>query len=413
MLLEFRVRNFRSFREEAVLRLAASSDASMQDTHTRSTGLEKIRRAVNAAAVYGANASGKTNIIRALQFMQLMVATSNQIQPDQESNLTPFALRPEAATFPTLLEATFVIDGKRYQYGFEFNRRGILEEWLQVYETAKPQVWFHRKRDEKTGKYKFTYSDYFLGPKKVWEGATRTEVLFLTTAVNLNNEQLRPLYQKFVEDMAISTEGGAIGFEFTANYVQDAKNEKRVVSLIAAADTGVSSLSFDKKRGRQFQVNLAGGVPEASDVDINLPQLGHLANGVTYPLEFHDESSGTQIIFHLAGPVLDILQRGRLLVVDELDRSLHPLLVQQLVAMFNDPRQNKRGAQLIFTTHDVSLLYGKHLRRDQIWFTEKDAEQASHMFPLLDFSPRKGEALEKGYLGGRYGGVPILEPLQD
>ncbi len=413
MLLEFRIKNFRSFRDEAVLRMTASSDTSMQATHTRETGLEKAKRVVNAVAIFGANASGKTNVVRALQFMQLMVATSNQVQPDQESNLSPFALRPEAASYPTLLEMTFLIDGVRYQYGFEFTRRAIIEEWLQVYETAKPQVWFHRKRDEKTGKYRYTYSDYFLGQKKVWEGATRKEVLFLTTAVNLNNEQLRPLYQKFVDDMAVSLQGGAIGTDFTASYVQDSGSQRRVVSLLSAADTGVSSLAFDKRRGQQLQVNLASGLHETSEVEFNMPQLGHLANGVTYPLDFQDESSGTQIIFSLAGPVLDILQRGRLLVVDELDRSLHPLLVQQLVAMFNDPQQNRHGAQLIFTTHDVSLLDSKHLRRDQIWFAEKDQGQASHFFPLLDFSPRKGEALEKGYLGGRYGGIPILEPLQD
>jgi len=413
MLLEFRVKNFRSFRDEAVLQMTASNDDSLQDTHTRETGLEKAKRVVNSVAIYGANASGKSNLIRALQFMQLMVVTSNQVQPDQESALTPFSLRPDAATFPTLLEATFVIDGTRYQYGFEFTRRAIVEEWLNVYETAKPQVWFSRKLDGRTGKYKYTYSDYFLGPKKVWEGATRKEVLFLTTAINLNNEQLRPLYQKFAEDMALSVAGGAIGVEFTANYVQDTKNRQRVVSLIAAADTGISSLSFDKKRGQQLQLNLASGRHETTEVEINMPQLGHLANGVTYPLDFQDESSGTQIIFSLAGPVLDILQRGRLLIVDELDRSLHPLLVQQLVSMFNDPKLNRRGAQLIFTTHDVSLLDSRHLRRDQVWFTEKDADQVSHFFPLLEFSPRKGEALEKGYLGGRYGGVPILEPLQD
>jgi AAA15 family ATPase/GTPase len=110
---------------------------------------------------------------------------------------------------------------------------------------------------------------------------------------------------------------------------------------------------------------------------------------------------------------LDILQRGRVLVVDELDRSLHPLLVQKILELFNNPKVNTKGAQLIFSTHDVSLLDGNKLRRDQIWFTEKDKDQVSHLFPLLDFSPRKGEALEKGYLGGRYGGIPILGTMEE
>jgi AAA15 family ATPase/GTPase len=128
--------------------------------------------------------------------------------------------------------------------------------------------------------------------------------------------------------------------------------------------------------------------------------------------EIPEESSGTQLFFSLAGPLLDILEKGRVLVVDELDSSLHPLLVQRVVDMFQSPATNPNGAQLIFTTHDSSLLDSQKMRRDQIWFTEKDNAQISHLFPLLDFSPRKGEALEKNYLSGRYGGIPILDPMK-
>jgi AAA15 family ATPase/GTPase len=409
MLLEFRVKNFRSFRDEAVLSLAASPDPTLESTHTHGTGLEKVKRVLNAAAIYGANAGGKTNVIRAFQFMQVMVVTSSQVQPDQENVLTPFRMRPDFETYPTLFETTFIIDGKRYQYGFELTRRHVISEWLLVYERSKPQVWFSRTYNEKKkSRYDYTYSDYFVGPKKVWEAATRKETLFLTTAIQLNNEQLKPLYQRFSEDMAIFPEGGSIGFGFSAGYVQDPKNLQRVVSLIAAADTGISNVSFTKRPGRQFQLNLASGIPEVRDTELDIPQFGHLAEGQMYEFEINDESAGTQILFNLAGPILDILQRGSLLIVDELDRSLHPLLVQKILDMFNNPEINTKGAQVIFSTHDVSLLEGRKLRRDQIWFAEKDNEQASHLFPLLDFSPRKGEALEKGYLGGRYGGIPIL-----
>lgn len=408
MLLEFRFKNFRSFRDEAVLTMAASTDATLESTHTRPTRLDKVKRALTSAAVYGANASGKTNIIRALQFMQIMVMTSNQIQPDQENALTPFRMRPDYQDHPSLFEATFLIDGVRYQYGFEMNRSQVLEEWLLVYEKAKPQVWFSRSFDTEKRKYDFTYSDYFLGPKKLWESATRKEVLFLTTAVQLNNEQLKPLYQRFVEDMVILSDGPSLGYGFSSSYVQDAANKERVVSLISAADTGISSVSFDKRAGRQFHVNFGNGHSEVNEAEIEIPQFGHKAGGNVYNFDIHEESAGTQILFGLAGPVLDILKEGRLLVIDELDRSLHPLLVHRLIDMFNDPELNPNGAQLIFSTHDVSLLDGQKLRRDQIWFAEKDNEQVSHLFPLLQFSPRKGEALVKGYLSGRYGGIPIL-----
>ncbi|WP_312419888.1 ATP-binding protein [Shinella sp.] len=408
MLLDFRFTNFRSFRDEAVFSLAASADTTLERTHTRPTGLDKVKRVLTSAAIYGANASGKSNVIRALQFMQLMVMTSNQIQPDQESTLTPFRMRPDFADHPTLFEATFLIEGVRYQYGFEMNRRQILGEWLLVYERAKPQVWFSRTYNAKKAKYDYTYSDYFVGQKKVWEISTRKEVLFLTTAVQLNSEQLKPLYQRFAEDLVVLPDGPGVGFGFTAGYVQSAGNRERVQSVMATADTGISSISVEKRMGRQVHFSFPGGAPEVQDAEFDVPQFGHTAGGDVYKFDIGEESAGTQILFELAGPILDILQKGRILVVDELDRSLHPLLVLKIVQMFNDPELNRSGAQLIFSTHDVSLLDGGKLRRDQVWFTEKDNEQTSHLFPLLEFSPRKGEALEKGYLSGRYGGIPIL-----
>jgi AAA15 family ATPase/GTPase len=412
MLFEFRAKNFRSFREEVEFSMAASPDSTLETTNTRPTGMEKIKRVLNTAAIYGANASGKSNLIRALQFMQSMVLTSNQVQPSQENNLTPFRLRPDFAAHPTKLECTFLIDNKRFQYGFEFTRRQVLSEWLLVYERAKPQVWFSRNFNAKSEKYEYTYSEYFTGPKKVWESATRKEVLFLTTAIQLNNEQLKPLYLCFAENLVILPEGGNIGFDFSTHYAAEPQNRKRMVSLINAADTGISAVSFTKRPGKQFQVNLMSGLPDVQDMEINVPEFGHAVRDKVYNFEYGDESAGTQILFSLSGPVLDILQTGKVLIVDELDRSLHPLLVQKLVQMFNNPKQNPKGAQLIFTTHDVSLLDSSKMRRDQIWFAEKDAEQVSHLSSLLEFSPRKREAFEKGYLGGRYGGIPILGDLE-
>lgn len=149
MLLDFRFANFRSFRDEAVFSMAASSDATLERSHTRPSGLDKVKRVLNNAAIYGANASGKSNVIRALQFMQLMVTTSNQIQPDQESALVPFRMRPDYTDHPTRFEVTFLISGVRHQYGFEITRRQVLSEWLLVYEKTKPQVWFSRTFNEK------------------------------------------------------------------------------------------------------------------------------------------------------------------------------------------------------------------------------------------------------------------------
>lgn len=413
MLLEFRVRNFRSFRDEAVFSLAAGSDTALLETHTGATGLGKIKRVLNTAALYGANASGKSNLIRALHFMQLMVMTSPQIQPGTESNLMPFRLREDWQSQPTLFEATFILDGRRMQYGFELTKTQIHGEWLLVYEKSKPQVWFSRTLDTETGRYAYTYSDYFLGQKKVWEAATRKEVLFLSTAIQLNNEQLRPLYQQFAENIAIFPDGGRIGADFSAQFIEKPLNKEKVTSFMAAADTGISSVSVEKKAGKQVRFDFeAEQAAEFRDMEMSIPVFGHVAEGKQYEFEATEESAGTQIFFNLSGPILDILEQGKLLVVDELDSSLHPLLVQKIIDLFNSPEINKNGAQLIFSTHDVSLLDAKAIRRDQVWFTEKDSDHVSRLFALLDFSPRKGEALEKNYLGGRYGGIPILNSLK-
>lgn len=412
MLLEFRVRNFRSFREEAVFNMAASSDTQLFETHTLATGLDKLPRVVRTAAVYGANASGKSNLIKAIQFMQSMVLTSSQVQPDAENGLTPFHLREDANSFPTLMEATFVIDGVRHQYGFEFTRKRVLAEWLLVYESAKPQAWFSRTFDEKRDRYNYTYSDYFVGRKSVWEAATRKEVLFLTTAIQLNNEQLRPLHQHLTSDLIVFPNGARIGFDFSTGFIENEDNAARVATLLTAADTGISSVSVKKQGVKEVKFDLATNQPQIRDVEMKIPHFGHKVEGRDYYFEMAEESSGTQLFFGLSGPLLDILDKGRLLVVDELDSSLHPLLVQRILDMFQSIEFNSKGAQLIFSTHDVSLLDSHKMRRDQIWFTEKDSNQVTHLFPLLDFSPRKGEALERNYLGGRYGGIPILDSLR-
>lgn len=412
MLLEFRVRNFRSLRDDAVFSMAASPDLQFLDTHTLETGLDKLPRVVSAAAIYGANASGKSNLVKALQFMQGMVLTSSQVQPDTESNLTPFRLREDANNFATLMEATFIIDGVRHQYGFECTRKRILAEWLLVYESSKPQAWFSRNYDEKKERYNYSYSDYFTGRKSVWEAATRKEVLFLTTAIQLNNEQLKPLYQKLTSELVILPDGARIGLDYSTSFAEKAGNTERMAALLAAADTGISSVVIQNQGGKQVHFDFSTNQPQISDVELKVPHFGHKGEGRDYLFEMAEESVGTQLFFNLSGPLLDILERGRTLIVDELDSSLHPLLVQRVVEMFQSPEINSQGAQLVFTTHDVSLLDSHKMRRDQIWFTEKDNDQITHLFPLLDFSPRKGEALEKNYLGGRYGGIPILASMK-
>ncbi len=417
MLIEFRVTNFRSFKGENRLSLLASSDKDLESTNVVATKNTSVPRVLRAAGIYGANASGKSNLIRALQLMRGIVVDSANLKPDQQFNIQPFRLDPETDKEPTEFELTFFKEGVRYQYGFALNARRIVEEWLLVYKTKQPQTWFMREYNSKAqvDEYKFSEA-HFKGNRNVWKEATRPNALFLSTAIQLNSESLRPIFDYIAQSLVVFENGSGPVPDYTINHIAKAKSG-RVTQFLSSADISIDDIALKQVKGatQSIKIDLAtGGLSDSGrqEQDIVMPTFKHSSSKGSAVFDFGDESEGTQKLFSLAGPLFDIFERGQVLIVDELDRSLHALLVRQLIAMFHDPEVNKSNAQLIFTTHDTSLLDGAHLRRDQIWFTEKDEEQASCLYPLTDFSPRKNEALEKGYLGGRYGAVPILKRLR-
>lgn len=411
MLIEFRVRNFRSFGQESALSMVASSDTQLIDTNTVETRIPSVPRAVRSAVVYGANASGKSNLLRAMHLMRGVVLESIRLTPEQLINVAPFRLDEKLKNEPTLFEVTLIIDGVRHQYGFEFIPSRIISEWHLVYQTRKPQRWIDRRYDPETGNETFEFSPSLAGQKRAWQEATRPNALFLSTAVQLNSEQLMPLHRWFSDFLIVLLDGGMLPFDYSTNLIRTPQGEIAVRSMMAAADIAISSIKAVTRRGAFQQVKFdMSRAPEASQQERELlfPQFTHSAGNASAEFEYFDESQGTQKLFALAGPLLDIIKQGKILVIDELDRSLHPLLARQIVNTFQDPVIGRR-AQLVFTTHDTTLLDQTLLRRDQIWLAEKTAEQSSILVPLSEFSPRKGEALEKGYLAGRYGGVPILD----
>lgn len=413
MLLEFRVGNFRSFGEESVLSLVASTDSELAETNIASTGIASPRRAVRSAVVYGANASGKSNLLRAMQLMRGVVLESVILKPDQTFNVQPFRFSEKRKSEPTLFEITFVLKGVRHQYGFEFTPTRIISEWLLVYQKAKPQRWIDRRFDLKTQKETFEFSAHLSGQKRAWQDATRPNALFLSTAVQLNSEQLKPIHSWFAESLIVLMDGGMLPFDYSTDMVRKPGGESAIRSIMTAADIAIAEIRAVPKKSimQAIKFDLATGASESSreEGEIIVPEFTHKAGDMRADFEFHDESQGTQKLFALAGPLLDIITNGKILVIDELDRSLHPLLVRQIINTFQDPALNEGGAQLFFTTHDTSLLDHQLLRRDQVWLTEKSPDQSSTLVPLIQFSPRKGEALERGYLSGRYGGVPILD----
>jgi hypothetical protein len=414
MLVEFRVKNFRSLRDEQVLSLVASTDKSLLDTHALDTGLKAAPHLLKSAVVYGANASGKSNLIKALQYMRGVVLESAALQPGQTfDRLQPFKLDATSGSLPTQFELTFILDGVRYQYGFAMNAQRIVSEQLLVYKAFKPQRWFERHFDAETGKDVYEFGPGLKGAKNLWEGATRPNALFLSVAVQLNSDALRPVFDWFAHRLVIFNEQSPLSPHFSVQMLKQEAQRHAICEFLRAADTSIADIEVATKQAmvHNLHFDLATGKRKetASEQAVDEVKFHHVTEHGKAVFDLTDESSGTRNLLFLTGPILDILGKGLTLVIDELDTSLHTLLVQALVRLFHRPEVNTGGAQIVFTTHDTSLLdaYGL-FRRDQVWFVEKRPDQSSSLYPLLDFSPRKNEALERGYLQGRYGALPFL-----
>lgn len=413
MLLDFSVGNFRSIRDEQRLSLLpAGKDESLCDSNVLTTRSELAPATLRGAVIYGANASGKSNLVGAMLFFQAMVRDSaTKLQAGQRLNVAGFAFDEKAASAPSSFELNALVDGIRYQYGFSLSPERVTEEWLIVYRTSRGQEWFSRTWNAEKATYDYApFSAYFAGSKDLWKRSTRDNALFLSTAVQLNSEQLRPLWDWIVGSWIIIAAQAPLSMGLTIQALGGEKDKLRVLEFLNAADIAIADVRVQKQRMKQTSIviDAATGAASASndEADVAIPIFRHSAEGRSVEFGLQDESQGTQRLFALAGYVLGVLKGGMTLVVDEIESSMHPLLVRHLLKLFFSP--DAKGAQIVFSTHSTNLLDNELLRRDQVWFTEKGADQATVLTPLSDFSPRKTEAFEKGYLEGRYGAIPIL-----
>ncbi len=417
MLIEFSVENFRSIRDEVRLSLAATASRELRETHVVEPELVGSRKSVPlvpSVAVYGANASGKTNLLRAIGAMREVVVRSARAV-DEPLPVTPFKFDSVRREEPTTFELVCVADGVRYQYGFSAKARAVIAEWLFAWPRGRVQLWFERNADEGGGKHSFAFGSKFVGDKEVWRRATRPDALFLSTAIALNAVQLQPLFRWFANKLHVASFGG-----WTPGFSLDCCREGRdasVLRFLQSTDIAVESLRVveEKFSLEMLPEDMPPRIREEMLEDLEGStvtdlRLGHPAtDGGSVELELQEESDGTQKMFALAGPWIDTLEKGHVVVIDELQDNLHPLLVRHLVSLFHDPETNPKGAQLVFSTHDTSILNQQTFRRDQIWFCERNTRQETSLFPLNDFRPRKGvENLERSYLAGRYGALPFV-----
>jgi len=418
MLIDFSAQNFRSLRDLATLSFVAGPDKAHRATHCMATELKSVPWVTRGATIYGANASGKSNLIFALGTMSNLVRHSTGMTQAQFAECyTPFQLDEEMAGLPTEFEVNLLLSGVRYEYGFSYDGQRICDEWLNVYRTGKGQKWFDRAWDSEKGEESWgSFSTHFTGPRETWRKATRSQALFLTTAAQLNSDLLKPLFTWFSEDLVVLNNIGLLALGYTLQRLEEAEFKKCVLDVLHAADIHIADIRVERKSGQQINLSFEPGKPPTvvtREGDVPQIMFGHrIAGGKTIYFDGRFESAGTQRLLLCLGPILDALEKGKLLVIDDVDASLHPMLTRFIVGLFHDPAVSKSNAQLWITTHDTSLLDTDIMRRDQFWFVEKDKRQASVLVPLTDFSPRKNEALERGYLRGRYGGVPFISTLR-
>ncbi len=420
MLIELMVENFRSIKERQTFSLAKSKLDELEGNafQPESSGTIPLLR---SAAIYGANAAGKSNFILALRTMREIVKDSSKnIQRGDKLPLTPFKLCDSTSQKPTEFEIVFIADGVKYQYGFSANSERILEEWLYAFPKSRPQRWFIRAYDEKNEEYVWDISSKLSGKKQTWKDSTRENSLFLSTAVMLNSTQLKPVYDWFTKTLRVAgIDGWDVGY--TASLCADKNSKSEVLKFLKSADLDISDLKMESQKFErsmlpdempsEFKDTLLEEFKDKEIIDIKTVHKS--AQGKDVLFELDEESDGTRKIFSFAGPWIDALKNGRVLFIDELHDSLHPKIVQFLVKLFHSSKTNPHNAQLIFTTHETSILDQDIFRRDQIWFCKKEMDQSTTIYPLSDFSPRKGvENLEKAYLSGRYGALPVVSSLR-
>lgn len=414
MIIEFSVTNFRSLKDTQTLSLVASPGTELPKNifSVDKYNLNLLR----SISLYGPNAGGKSNFIKALHSMKsIVVESAKSTQEGELLPINPFLLDPKSKTQPAEFEIIFIVDNIRFQYGFSATSKRIFEEWLIAFPKNKSQKWYHRIWNPQEEIYNWYFSNFFYGEKNTWQNSTRDNALFLSTAVLLNSKQLTPIYNWFRNYLRFLNPRMHTPF-FTARLLEENKREK-IMAMLKASDLSIENFVVEKKKindeilisemPEEFKNIFRKNTKEANIYKIKT--IHKNSDGKEILFDLADESDGTQKMFCLAGPWIDVLENGYTLVVDELNTHLHPKLAIFLVRLFNDQELNKNNAQLIFTSHETWIMNQEILRRDQVWFCEKNENQETEVYSLTDFSPRKDrENIEKAYRSGRYGAMPFI-----
>ena len=400
MLLDFTVGNFRSFYEKKTFSMLAQP---LSESATENVANVMSYNVLKTLAFYGANSSGKSNLVRALQTMKDVVLSSVKLNPTDTLQYEPFLLL-KGNSDPTLFEVTFLKDGFCYRYGFSYSKSDIVEEWLfrKTTQRSKEQALFIRNKDG------IAFEDKKFPEGIGLESRVNNNRLFLSLCSQLGGEVSNMIIGWFDLDLGVISGLNNQAYRFLSEYYfyKETKHSKRALDLFKKLQLGFEGISA-------YVDNLDNGLIKIESIHRLYDKNGDACGNINF--SFNDkESSGTGKLFDISGLIFNMLEIGAVLVIDELDAKMHPLISQQIIKLFNNPETNPKNAQLIFTTHDTHLLSSKMLRRDQIWFTEKNDVEQTDLYCLTDIvlpdgtKPRNDANYEKNYIAGRYGAIPYI-----
>ncbi|MFB2934799.1 ATP/GTP-binding protein [Aerosakkonemataceae cyanobacterium BLCC-F154] len=422
MLIEFQVGNFLSFKETVTFSMVAS-DIDSQDRESDSNSVFAVNEELNllqTAAIYGANASGKSNFAKAFGFMKrFVIDSSRQIQITDEIEIESFRLSTITKNKPSFFQANFWLNNKFYRYGFEVTKEKVVKEWLFCTTNVQEYNLFTRNKN------RIKISPKFFKEGKGLEDKTKHNSLFLSVSAQFNGRISEQILKWFFNCQIISGTQDRNYRNITIKYFESSLSQREdIVQFIKDLDLYIYDIRMTKE-----SVSLPSEMPEelkslilrsASEISSTSIQTlhekyneeGEVVGTEKFELE-ENESEGTKKLFYFSGILLNALKNGHLIVIDELDAKLHPIITHKIVQLFNSNKYNSKGAQLIFMTHDTNLLssrlFGSRLlRRDQIWFTEKNKQGATDLYSLVEYDIQEDASFESDYIRGKYGAIPFI-----
>jgi len=415
MIIEFTVGNFLSFNEKRTISFEAKGVSELkQNVMNNISGYKLVRSLV----IYGANSSGKSNVIKAFDRMRDCILQSVKLNDSDKLEFSPFLLSDSSANKPTFFEIVFLCESQRFRYGFEYNQTEIINEWLFIGKEKSEKLQFIRTADG------IDVSEHFKEGKGK-ESSTNNNRLFLSLVAQLSGEISKQVMKCFHNYNVLSGVEHKDYSRFSLKmFDQQSKGYEEALDLFQKLQLGFKEIeviksvftpaNLPKNLPSDLKSKLIGRTRTSLNTIHNIyNEDGDTETTLSWDQEEH-ESDGTKKIMDFSGPIFDTLLEGKLLIIDELDSKLHPLITIHIVTLFNNPDTNPNNAQLLFATHDTNLLSTDIFRRDQIWFTEKDDVEQTDLYSLYDFNMPDGSKvkndsnLERNYIRGRYGAIPFI-----